>query len=416
MADQKAGKTYGFRKGAMYISDEKGQIHIRAWPDPASHTRLWHNKWKPYAPEFRLISPRKSTRRATKGDNGSQLSLDISCEKMVPDIPSSPSNKNWVFRTLRSTLPDTVADAVEAFRNHQWHLIRFTYQIGDCAMDLLDSNPVLAFLLANHKVYSRMMSDPERAEKARGIAGLKQREILKRLKYPNTKAMVNLVKKLRPESVSPDSLEALRVCVTDDVIARQLARIETINAGVLGIITNDKLAGVFNGRLLREVSTIPKEHYYPFAMRTLEEVCYMCRIGRPRREPPVFSSLKRLEEFHDEISESFVRISGKKLRYCKVPKPPVPGTETIVPLNTPLRIQKEGTEQHNCVASYAPRIERGGVYVYKVLAPERATLEIVRDAGGTWRMGQLRADRNRPVSAETERTVEAWLETNSVSA
>jgi len=400
----------------MYISDEKGEIHIRAWPNPASHTRLWHNKWKPYSPEFRLISPKTSIRRQSKVNNASQLSLDLNCETVVPDIASAALNKNRVFRTLRSTLPDTVADAVEPFRNHQWHLIRFAYHIGDFAIDLLGSNPVLAFLLANHKVYSQMVSNPERVEKARGIAGLKQREILKRLKYPDTKAMVNLLKKLRPESVNPDSLEALRVCVVNDAVARQLARIETINAGVLGIVTNETLANVFNSRLLREVATTPKENYYPFAMRTLEEVCHMCRVGRPRREPPVFSSLKRLEAFHDEISESFVRISGKKLRYCKIPKPPIPGTETIVPLTTPLKIQKEGTEQHNCVASYAPRVERGGVYVYKVLAPERATLETVRDAGGTWRMGQLRTHHNGPVSEATKRAVEAWLEADAVSA
>ena len=416
MADKKTGKKYGFRKGAMYISDEKGQIHVRVWPDPASHTRLWHNKWKPYSPEFRLISPKTSTRRQCKRDNASQLSLDLDCETTVPNIVSAPGNKNRALLALCTTVPEAVANSVEAFRNHQWHLIRFAYHMGDFAMDLLLSNPVLAFLLANHNVYAQMISEPEQVNKARRIAGLKQREILKRLKYPDSKAMVNMVNKLRPESVNPDNMEALRLCVTDDAVARQLARIETINAGVLGIITSDKLAGVFNGRLLREVSTIPKEHYYPFAMRTLEEVCYMCRVGRPRREPPVFSSLKRLEAFHDEISESFVRVSSHKLRYCRIPKPPIPGTDTIVPLNTPLRIQKEGAEQHNCVASYAPRMEKGGIYVYKVLAPERATLEIVRDAGGTWRMGQLLKDHNHPVSTETTIAVDAWLEAHSVSA
>ena len=48
----------------------------------------------------------------------------------------------------------------------------------------------------------------------------------------------------------------------------------------------------------------------------------------------------------------------------------------IVALTEPRDLLVEGLRQHNCVASYAPAVARGDTYVYRVLAPERATLAI----------------------------------------
>ena len=405
-------KQYGFKKGAMIISDDRGQIHVRAWPNPAAHTRLWHNKWKTFSPEFRLFSPNRTAPRHPD----SQMLLPIQDKAADISITSSPANKNRTYSALRSTVPDAVSELVEVFRNHQWNLIRFAFHIDQVALDLLASNPVLAFMLANHKWYSEIMGLPDYLEKAKRLACMKQKELLAKLKYPSSKSVVNLIKKLRPESATPEYLESLREHLAHEEIRTMLTRLDSVNAGVLGILGNAKLAGTFDHNLLREVALVPRENYYAFTMHTLEEVRYMCKNGRPRRDPPVFSSLKRLEEFHEELSVGFVRVSKYKVRYCKIPKPPLPGTDTIVPLNTPLKIQKEGEEQHNCVGSYAPRVSKGGMYIYKILAPERATLSIVRDAGGTWRIGELRRDRNQNVNEETTRIVDAWLEGNSLSA
>lgn len=412
MPDKRKDTKYAFRDGSIYIADDRGQIHVKVWPNPAAHTMLWHNKWKPYSPEFRLVSPERKARK----ECSDQMLFDIATDLKPANIPFSPRNKNRAFAALRSTLPPEVAEVVQVFRSHQWNIIRFAFFQERLALDLLQSNPALAFILANHKGYSQMISIPEQKDKAQAIACLKQKELLKRLKYPGTKAMVNLTKKLRPESVTPDNLEALRVNLTDKTIAEHLSRMDIINAGVMGILGNAKVAGTYDHRLLREVATVKKENYYPFTMHTIEEVCYMCKNTRPRQHVPVFSSLKRLEEFHDEVSAAFVRVSAHKLRYCKIPKPPIPGTDTILPLNTALKIQKEGEHQHNCVGSYAPRVAQGGLYLYKVTAPERATLEIVRDAGGTWRMGELRRERNQDVRHDTVRAVEEWIEVNTVSA
>ena len=69
----------------------------------------------------------------------------------------------------------------------------------------------------------------------------------------------------------------------------------------------------------------------------------------------------------------------------------------------------EGREQEHCAMSYAKDIANGAVYLYRVLEPERATLAIVRDESGEWRLDQLLRARNEPVTEETNQGVVRWL-------
>lgn len=67
------------------------------------------------------------------------------------------------------------------------------------------------------------------------------------------------------------------------------------------------------------------------------------------------------------------------------------------------------------MATYATRVMSGDCYIYRVTAPERATLSIVYRADGCWRRSELKGHRNRAVRAETIRVVDAWLRNYRVS-
>ena len=69
---------------------------------------------------------------------------------------------------------------------------------------------------------------------------------------------------------------------------------------------------------------------------------------------------------------------------------------------------EEGRLQKNCVAGYVRRVAHGNEFIYRVLAPERATLQVVQGRRG-WRIGQLSGPENQPVSASTRVAVQNWL-------
>jgi hypothetical protein len=58
---------------------------------------------------------------------------------------------------------------------------------------------------------------------------------------------------------------------------------------------------------------------------------------------------------------------------------------------------------------------KGATYIYRITAPERATLAIIRSSDGCWYRSELKARRNASVYAETARAVDIWLASHRVS-
>lgn len=89
------------------------------------------------------------------------------------------------------------------------------------------------------------------------------------------------------------------------------------------------------------------------------------------------------------------------------PTPPLPGTNTIVPIHSSEDLIAEGIYMEHCIASYRDPISRGECYAYRVLSPQRATLCISGQV--PFVIHDLRLARNAPVSESTRRAVEKWL-------
>ncbi|TFH14067.1 MAG: hypothetical protein E4H02_10600 [Lentisphaerales bacterium] len=103
---------------------------------------------------------------------------------------------------------------------------------------------------------------------------------------------------------------------------------------------------------------------------------------------------------------------------CPWPPPPVPGTDTIVPITSYRMLCEESVEQNNCIQTYWRMILGKGhrVYVYRLMQPQRVTFVIVKRSANTWRLSEIRARSNRKASKEARRVVEKWLYSYSLAA
>jgi hypothetical protein len=90
------------------------------------------------------------------------------------------------------------------------------------------------------------------------------------------------------------------------------------------------------------------------------------------------------------------------------PSPPLPGNADIVPITTIKELLDEGAVMHNCVGSYAEKVMSGECFIYRVLRPQRATLE-VSDTGDMHHIRQLKLARNEEPSADTWAKVRFWF-------
>lgn len=100
------------------------------------------------------------------------------------------------------------------------------------------------------------------------------------------------------------------------------------------------------------------------------------------------------------------------------PPPPIPGTDTIIPLTSFAALKLESRLQGNCVgrtASYAARVVTGTHYIYRVLAPAHHTLCIGRRGHSLWMIEELKGRRNAAAQSEARKKVQSWLYTHQLS-
>ncbi|HFC93127.1 MAG TPA: hypothetical protein ENJ51_09980 [Leucothrix mucor] len=122
-------------------------------------------------------------------------------------------------------------------------------------------------------------------------------------------------------------------------------------------------------------------------------------------------TIDELEAMHDRYTE---RLNARRYNIDEIedinyPVAPIAGTENIIPITNSKELLREGRKQHHCVASYHHGIVARRSYIYKVIAPERATLEIRIQSSGH-HLGQVKLAYNKMPSKETFESIYAWME------
>lgn len=378
---------------------------ITVWPRPRAEARDNLGHWNRFYPEFRLIDypPRKP--KAKKALPSPQLELGLGLELNLSPQKKEMTKKE-AYDLLRQTMPFPYAIALAPFQSHQWNLL-ILLSFKRRFYDLLKSNPVLAYYLANDK--QTMTSIFRKELMMEKLTGMPQADLLKLLGLPDTKSMVKLLRKIPPTSVSPAQFMLLQECVRSEDRMKRLAHLKKINIGALKLVSvpNDQLSAV-TPQLLEEVSADVRNNFHASAANLFYEMAGQHQHFYPGRPLPLIRSLEELDARHEEIMTAYTdRQNDQQLG--PLPKPPIEGTADIVPLRTGEELRDEGIAQHNCIGGLISGIRAGHAHIYRVLAPERATLSIVQGTGGEWVISQLKAACNKPVKEVTVMAVEEWL-------
>lgn len=414
-------REYAFEEGTLLIREGGKTNHIRLWPHPyAWYQRCDRSLKTEFTPTYRLIGCPPARRNRQSAEN----------EPHRLHFDHGATHKNKAFRLLRHTLPGELADKIGPFSGFQWRPVVALYY-HPAARDLLNSNPALAFCLANNQRFIRMEArEPDTADR---LLALRQKDILQWLEFPGTKSMIKIMRKLAPASVVPRYVSTLRWIMRREEHARLLPHLSRLNAGVLEFFITPELRQRITPRLLEEIGADADEDEEGCTANALRDALRTHRDVHGNMPPPqtgdrqaVYTFLERVqqEKYERRAREHEDYLLGNdqdfgpdnyERRTCEYPPaqpatPPVPGNGYIVPLLTPEMLKVEGQRQHNCAAGCWYGVRRGLSAVYRVLAPERATLELVPSAvHGEWKIAQLKAACNQPVRKETREAVKAWL-------
>ncbi|MCC5828110.1 MAG: hypothetical protein JJU36_01560, partial [Phycisphaeraceae bacterium] len=282
-----------------------------------------------------------------------------------------------------------VRKAIAPFSERHWHLLSLTSRCGVAALDLVASNPSLAFALASNWVFHRpAVQRPLRAARSLLARGRKQREILAWLGFPATESTRKILARVVPASVSVKVLMFLRQQLESTDTAKALGHLQRINAGVLRIAIDSTLLPAAMPQFLAEVADMRDEDKRAKAAYLLRDSLTMFNLLYPRRRFSLVRSVEKLRTIHNSLVDDFTRISHTGLN-TPFPPPPIAGTPLIEPITGSHDLVEEGRTQHNCVASFARDVAvRNRTYIYRTLPPlERCTLALRRN-GGRWTVSQ----------------------------
>jgi hypothetical protein len=311
------------------------------------------------------------------------------------------------FRAFRSFIPEELAGTCEDIPARQWMMLNLM-QASPHAAELAIGNPALVFALSHPKFFREQFST---LEGAAIVAKRRQREVASWVGFPESDSSVKTLSKLVPASVTISSLKAMRRGIYEPHGKKLLSHLPVINAGVVAFAADRELCESVPMSLLEEVSRTAAENSDCHAAPMLQECMQLCRfLGESAKRP---SSLRKLQEWHFDMSRRWAIKNPPQTGPIFVP--PLEGTPTIQPILSESELLQEGMEQNNCVAIRLKSVREGKAFIYRVIAPERATMAIVRGPSGQWVIQEIKLRFNREVSPSTLKHANDWLENRPIT-
>jgi len=405
---QGANSRWYARDDKLIVSHPHGALVLAGWPRclawRCNESRVWE-QFRPTDPILRSVGATASpdfVRRA-------MCHFVKHAPRDVADSDLERQRAGMMRRqeaavTFLAPFPPELRAEVARLPERHWPVLALLARCQG-AGELYASNPALAFALAaSGSLRDRPVARPLRS--ARSLLRKPRTAILEWLGFPPAPWVGRVLAKIAPRAMTLRNLRYVRTALRHDSVPKAFLHLPRLDLGTLRILTDPELRDLASFTLLAEIdgSTL-RSARAAYLLRDAARMHAALHAGRPL---PVQRSLAGLERVHDELAARQNREGDQATLALDLPPAPVAGTEAIVPLETPADILDEGRSMNHCVFSYVTDVARGSTYIYRVLAPERATLSLVKH-GATWEVGQVSGQRNRQVAASTWAAVVDWL-------
>ena len=346
--------------------------------------------------------------------------------------------------------PDSVLQSTKPFGFLRFPLIQWACR-DPRAADLLAHNPLLLWMLIAYAF--RESKTDSFVEDALSIP---QAEILCRITGTGSKSAVKLLRKLETKEYDRSVLRTLEYAIRSPKEWGAIRHWPSIPLAVLAAVqANPELHTLYALRRGADEECWDAVKSLELA-RLIRDTLLMARqvgLGDKTKEwLEQRATLPEIRQRHDALLQKLNEKSKPKecwkegLRELVPGKrrfpvsPPLPGNDYILPIRTEEDLRAEGVFMRNCVGAYVPLVKHGFCYIYRVIFPQRATLELVNKAYPrklldltepgqielppltndqmsrimNWsdgiELGQLKCHANRAVATATLEAVEEWLE------
>lgn len=317
---------------------------------------------------------------------------------------ASPAADADVLTGFIAGIPSDVATAIARYRFGQCPMLRAVATSTD-ARDLLASNPNLLWLLL-FAVYERRVPATSIAECCR----MKQRDILARSLGVGSASLVRLSQRIEISAGHWRDARLLQSAFFNETLVDAVRHLDAIPLELVELLQRHRYLRSRNmARLL--CNEMAKNGVRGRAgdnlARRVSEIVDFARVAGFRNGEQIIARCNSVGDIC-RLHRRWFRRMSEALINPEFPPPPFPDSDDIQAVRTAAELRHEGRLQSNCVARYTSAVAKGRSYFYRVLRPNRATLEL-RNTEDGWRIGQLKLGRNRIPEDETHVQVVEWL-------
>jgi len=354
-------------------------------------------------------------------------------EETDPGLPFCFDDNNPraipAINSFMQYIPKELRICLKPFMWRQMVLLKMVRHDARAMIDLVQSNPALALLFAD-----RVAEKEVPIYDAVKLAGRKRRFILEFAGGPCTESAVKILSRIRPDEsltknddpqsryFTQNTCKELRKVVYNHSLMYRLRHIRKIPIGFLRYLVEKTDLSLWLLKIHYPGTAIAGQELFETIVslfRIWNDIVAMGNyIGgaAPVSRIMKLHDVRQLKKLHDTWADhvinktevSVINTCKQKYGTTQFPKPPIAGTDAIIPIETIEELFAESRRMHNCAASYAERIMEGKCYLYRVLKPERATLEI-KEEDGIFFPVQLKAACNLDVGEGTKEIVEEWV-------
>jgi hypothetical protein len=335
-------------------------------------------------------------------------------------------------------IPDSVRCAVRRFEFGQVMLLRLAAQAPE-TRDLLTSNSLLLWLLML-AVYEGRIEFEHLPDYCRW----RQRRLLATIGGPAAVSAQSLLQKIELEDGTLGEAELIKSAIEDPEIVEEVRHLPMIPVTLLAILVqHPRLVGKGLVRLLAnqpvrghaaavkygfEVDgllagleqlgrhlAIDQPHRALRDCRSLEAARALRRRWAVRARQRGLITRTQLEGYESRTRAAPVASRAHAISFPSIPRrdetlppPPLSDSPDIIALRTLEDIAEEGFVQRHCLTSRTRSVRTGQAYIYKVLAPQRGTLEILM-VDGRPAIGLFKLSCNREPGERAWRAVRKWF-------
>jgi len=328
-------------------------------------------------------------------------------------VPSAArrAQLNTDVETFLSQIPAVARAIIRPYIFGQFLLLQSLAFHSEVA-DLAHSNANLLWLLTLAVYEGRVPPSQLTA-----FCRRKQVDVLSELTGHGSKAQIKFLRKVQLTDGSLSEARTLYGVLFEPAILECVRHLPTIPVGLLSLLMKySRLASDTFVPLIAAKLAEPQSDDADKVFRMHRRLTALGRVATALRIEDVRDALHEPTVVHVHPAQRpalnavtrWERSDAKPQVEETFPAPPLPGTTDIVPITTLATLRNEAASQRNCVLGYAGSIYEREAYLYSVLKPERATVEVNLE-DGVWELGQLKSARNKEPSRKTVLFVRRWF-------